>query len=63
MKQKKITRVYGYARISDKTQKLNRQMYFFKELGIDEKNIFVDRASGKNFDRPAYQKMIGFLIQ
>lgn len=49
---------YGYARISDKSQKLNRQMDFLETLEIAPENIYVDKASGKDFDRPAYQELM-----
>jgi len=50
--------VFGYIRISDPTQKINRQADFMKELAIDEKNIFIDKQSGKDFNRPAYKKLL-----
>lgn len=48
---------YGYVRISDPSQKIDRQIDFMKGLGLDEKNIFIDKQSGKDFTRPAYKKM------
>ena len=48
---------FGYVRISDTSQKIDRQIDFMKELGISEPNIFIDRQSGKNFTRPAYKRM------
>ena len=50
--------VYGYIRISDVTQKIHRQMDFMKELGIAEDHIFIDKQSGKNFERPAYKRLM-----
>jgi len=49
---------YGYVRISDTSQKIHRQMDFMKGLGISEKNIFIDKQSGKDFNRPAYKKLM-----
>lgn len=49
---------YGYVRISDSSQKIHRQMDFMKDLGISDDCIFVDRQSGKDFDRPVYKKLI-----
>ena len=46
---------YAYGRISDKTQNEARQLQAFKEYGIKEENIFIDKKSGKNFDREQYQ--------
>lgn len=49
---------FGYARVSSKTQSLLRQIERFKELGIEERNIIVEKESGKDFEnRPAYQAM------
>ena len=47
----------GYIRVSDKTQNPDRQIEKMKALGIGDRYIFVDRQSGKDFDRPAYQAM------
>ena len=44
---------YGYVRISDSSQKIHRQMDFMESLNIPPCNIFIDRQSGKNFNRPA----------
>lgn len=51
-------KTYGYIRVSTKEQNIDRQMNSIMEAGVDEKNIFIDRQSGKNFQRPAYEKMI-----
>ena len=48
---------YGYVRISDSSQKIHRQMDFMESLNIPPCNIFIDRQSGKNFNRPAYKKL------
>ena len=52
---------YGYVRVSTKKQNINRQLDAMQDAGVDSGNIFIDRASGKNFDRPAYQKLLGIL--
>ncbi|QFJ54806.1 recombinase family protein [Pseudobutyrivibrio xylanivorans] len=49
---------YGYIRISSKDQNTDRQFDALMKRGISKRNIFVDELSGKNFDRPEYQKMI-----
>lgn len=49
---------YGYVRVSTKDQNEARQMIAMQEFGIDEKHIFLDKQSGKNFNRPQYQKLI-----
>jgi len=47
----------GYVRVSDRSQNPERQIKKLKELGILERFIFVDKQSGKDFDRPEYQAM------
>jgi DNA invertase Pin-like site-specific DNA recombinase len=49
--------IIGYARVSSKDQNPERQLQQFKELGIEDRFIFVDYASGKDFNRPKYQLM------
>lgn len=48
---------YGYARVSSSDQNEARQIIALKEAGIEEKSIYVDKQSGKNFDRPAWKRM------
>lgn len=50
--------IYGYARVSTREQNLDRQLAAFREFGIMTQNIFCDRASGKDFDRPAWIKLM-----
>ncbi|WP_336763914.1 recombinase family protein [Paenibacillus sp. USHLN196] len=50
-----FTREYGYARVSTKDQNEDRQLTVLRDQGIQNDYIFVDKASGKNFDRPEYQ--------
>lgn len=47
----------GYTRVSAKTQNLARQLATMRERGIEERFLFRDVASGKNFDRPGYLAM------
>lgn len=49
---------YGYIRVSSKDQNEARQLVAMREAGIEDKNIFLDKQSGKNFDRPAYKKLL-----
>ena len=49
---------YGYVRVSTREQKIDRQLVALEEFGIAEKNIFCDYQSGKDFERPQYQKLI-----
>ncbi len=50
--------VYGYVRVSSRDQNEDRQMIALRELSVSEKNIFVDKQSGKDFDRPAYKRLL-----
>ena len=50
--------IYGYIRVSTKAQKIDRQYEEIKQFGIEDKFIYVDKESGKDFDRTNYQKLI-----
>ena len=50
--------VYGYVRVSSKDQNEDRQMIALREVGVSEKNIFVDKQSGKDFNRPKYKRLL-----
>lgn len=49
---------YGYIRVSSKDQNIERQLIALKNAGILEKRIYIDRQSGKNFNRPAYKSLL-----
>ena len=49
--------IYGYARVSTMEQKEDRQIFALREMGVDESNIFLDKISGKNFNRKMYQSL------
>ena len=51
----KIKNIYGYARVSSATQNEDRQTQALLQYGISEDNIFIDKKSGKDFDREQYQ--------
>lgn len=51
-------KTYGYVRVSSTDQNEDRQMVALKEVCVDARNIFVDRQSGKDFDRPNYKKLV-----
>ena len=53
--------MYGYIRVSTKQQKIDRQYEEIKDFGVDESNIFVDKESGKDFERENYQRLINSL--
>lgn len=52
------SKLIGYARVSTAQQKEDRQILALKALGIDERNIYIDKQTGKNFDRPQYKLML-----
>ena len=52
---------YGYVRVSTKEQNIDRQMSALSIENIPEKHIFIDRASGKDFDRVEYKKLLTIL--
>ena len=49
---------YGYARVSTKEQNVQRQMLALCEFGIAPKSLYVDKQSGKDFERTNYKKMV-----
>ncbi len=50
--------MYGYVRVSSKDQCEDRQILALREFQVPEKNIFMDKLSGKDFNRPQYRRMI-----
>lgn len=49
---------YGYARVSAKDQNEERQLIALADAGVDEKNVYMDKQSGKDFNRPQYKRLI-----
>lgn len=49
---------YGYVRVSSKDQNIERQLISLKNEGIPQNHIYIDRQSGKNFERPAYKSLL-----
>lgn len=49
---------YGYVRVSTKEQNEQRQMIALREFGIDEKRIYMDKQSEKDFERANYKKLL-----
>ena len=58
MEKKNKGTIYGYIRVSTISQRDDRQWIALEDFGIPKKCIFVDKQSGKDFDRPAYTKMM-----
>ena len=54
---------YGYVRVSSLDQNEDRQMIELQKKNIPEKNIYMDKLSGKNFERPAYKRLFKKLKQ
>lgn len=50
--------VYGYIRVSTQEQNEDRQMIALNEVGVIEKNIYMDKQSGKDFNRPKYKLLV-----
>lgn len=53
--------IYGYARVSTIDQNEDRQMIAIQEKGVLETNIYIDKQSGKDFNRPAYTRLMEIL--
>lgn len=51
-------RVYGYVRVSSADQNEDRQMIALRDVAVPEKNIFMDKQSGKDFERPNFKKLV-----
>ncbi|MED1383946.1 recombinase family protein [Bacillus mycoides] len=58
-----MANIYGYIRVSTKDQNEQRQLHKMMERGVEARRIFVDKASGRNFDRPQYQLLRKILSQ
>ncbi len=56
-------KIYGYVRVSSTDQNEERQLLALAERNVDEKNIYRDKQSGKDFERPQYKKLIKKLRQ
>ena len=53
-----MSELYGYVRVSTKDQCEERQLIAMQEFGVPEKNIFLDKLSGKDFERPQYKRLL-----
>ena len=54
----RIGRIYGYIRVSTREQNEDRQWIALREVGVPEKNILLDKQSGKDFHRPQYRRLV-----
>lgn len=53
-----MSNIYGYIRVSTKEQNEDRQLIALREMSVPEKNIYMDKQSGKDFNRPQYKKLV-----
>ena len=53
-----IAEIYAYVRVSTREQNEDRQLIAMNELQVPQKNIFIDKQSGKDFERPQYKKLL-----
>jgi DNA invertase Pin-like site-specific DNA recombinase len=51
-------KIYGYIRVSSRDQNEDRQRIAMREFGVEEQNVFLDKQSGKDFDRPEYKRLM-----
>ena len=54
----KVGRLYGYARVSTREQNLDRQLSALRDFGIEGRDIFSDKSSGRDFERPAWRRLM-----
>lgn len=53
-----MKKIYGYVRVSGKDQNEDRQIIAMHEMGVEDENIFMDKQSGKDFNRPKYKRLL-----
>lgn len=58
-----MTNIYGYVRVSSTDQNEDRQLIALSEKNIPQRNIYIDKQSGKDFDRPQYKRLVKRLKQ
>ncbi|MBQ7478458.1 MAG: recombinase family protein [Selenomonadaceae bacterium] len=51
-------RIFGYIRVSTREQNEDRQRIAMQEFGIAEENVWLDKQSGKDFERPSYRRLM-----
>ena len=57
------SKTWGYARVSSKEQNLDRQLEAFRSIGLSDREIIVDKASGATLERPGYQALRNQLLR
>lgn len=58
-----MNRTYGYARVSTKDQNLDRQLKALHDAGVEERDILIDKQSGKDFNRQSYKMLTEKLLR
>ena len=53
-----MSKIYGYVRVSSNEQNEIRQVLALRNAGVEKRNIFVDKQSGKDFERPNYKRLL-----
>ena len=53
-----MPKIFGYVRVSTKEQNIDRQLASMRDMSVSTENIFIDRMSGKDFNRPKYKKLL-----
>ena len=53
-----MSRSYGYVRVSSREQNPDRQLIAMRAFGVADEDVFTDKQSGKDFDRPAYRRLV-----
>ena len=54
-------KVYGYVRVASRYQNERRQVIAMRQFGVESRNIYVDKQSGRDFNRPSYRRMLARL--
>lgn len=57
-KEHDLITTYGYVRVSSRDQNEDRQLLALQEMNVEWKNIFIDKQSGKDFERPQYKRLV-----
>lgn len=53
--------IYGYVRVSSREQNEDRQLIALEDVNVPQKNVYVDKQSGKDFNRPRYKRLLKIL--
>lgn len=53
-----MSKIYGYVRVSSNEQNEIRQVLALRNAGVENRNIFIDKQSGKDFERPNYKRLL-----